>query len=143
MPFKAPFADDVAACPPFADAGEPWACARVVCAGEFCDENLELMLDIHEFLRDNGFASDCARLPGFSELPRLSSGGRFTGPFCAGGVATGGGEGGEISWTAGAGDGCSSWGVVGGVKGVPSQAEWFVGASLEAAGEVGACGRWW
>lgn len=94
MPFRAPFA--VGGC---AGAGEPWAWACVVWAGEFCDENLELMLDIQEFLRDVGLESE-EKLGVFSALPRLSNGGRLVGVFCMGGFAVGDGE---VS------EGCGGW----------------------------------
>jgi hypothetical protein len=73
----------------------------VVAAGEFCDENLELMLEIHEFLREPGLESGGVTLPGcFSELERPSSVGRFAGIFCAGvGVLGGAEDGVDDSWT--------------------------------------------
>jgi hypothetical protein len=81
MPFSAPLADGVAPLAPFVAAGDPWACACVVCAGGFCDENLELMLDIHELRRKVLLWSGGVKLPAFSTLPRLSSAGRLVGIF--------------------------------------------------------------
>lgn len=82
MPFNAPLADDVEFVAPLAIAGDPWACASVVCAGEFCDENLELMLVIHEFRRELVLESGgVLPLASFSVLPRLSNVGRFKGIF--------------------------------------------------------------
>jgi hypothetical protein len=97
---------------PLVGAGEPWACACVVWAGEFCDENLELKLDIHEFLRDGDLNSGGVTLPGLSGAARPSMFGRFVGIFCAdvGGVVADDGK--EDCWTAGAGSGVlrSAWG---------------------------------
>jgi hypothetical protein len=54
------------------------------------------MLDIHEFLLELVFVSDCGViLPTFSELARPSSGGLLKDVFRSGGVATGVGG----SWT--------------------------------------------
>jgi hypothetical protein len=81
MPLSAPLADGVDPFAPLAAAGDPWACACVVWAGGFCDENLELMLLIQELRRKLLFESGGVRLPGFSVLPRLSSAGRLVGIF--------------------------------------------------------------
>jgi hypothetical protein len=82
MPLRAPLADGEAPFAPLvAAAGDPWACVCVVCAGGFCDENLELMLLIHELRREGLFESGGVTLPGLSVLPRLSSAGRFEGIF--------------------------------------------------------------
>lgn len=134
-------------------AGDPWACAWVVWAGEFCDENLELMLDIHEFRRELPFASGGVRPPllFFSELPRLSNAGRFVGIFWGGVVAVEGGGGDVGVCTAGAGVGvgegdggglascCSSWR---GLAGRPPCDDVLGGASLVRPGDEGACWRW-
>ena len=77
MPFSAPLADGDVFVVPLAAAGEPWAWACVVCAGEFCDENLELMLFIHELRRELFLESGgVVPLPFLSVLTRLSSAGR-------------------------------------------------------------------
>ena len=92
---------------PLVGAGDPWACASVVWAGEFCEENLELMLEIHEFLREREMESGGVTLPGLSEATRPSRLGRLLGIFCAdvGGVGVRDGK--EGCWTAGAGGACS------------------------------------
>ena len=85
----------------------------MTCPGEFCDENLELMLEIHEFLREPALESGGVTLPGFSAVERLSRFGRFAGIFCTDDGAAEAGEGkgegidagAEGCWTAGAGSG--------------------------------------
>lgn len=104
MPFKTPLADDVFPFAPLWLAGEPWACACVVWAGGFWEENLELMLDIQEFLLELVFESGGVILPGLSELPRLNNAGRLRGIFCGAVGVDGGGEGeGGFSVTTGPG----------------------------------------
>jgi hypothetical protein len=101
MPFRAPLAEGAVLVAPLAAAGDPWAWVCVVCAGEFCDENFELMLFIHELRRELFFDSGgVVPLTFLSVLPRLSSAGRFGGIFWGGvaldGVApAGGGRGGD------------------------------------------------
>lgn len=124
MPFRAPFADGDELAAPCNAACDPWAWVCVVCAGEFCEENLELKLVIHDprrevFLESGGVVP----FRFFSELFRLSSAGRFNGVFwgavvvavavAAGAAAGGGGRGGDAGLlAAGFGSGvccCSSW----------------------------------
>jgi hypothetical protein len=145
MPFRAPFAEGEVLAAPEATAGEPWAWACVVCAGEFCDENLELMLFIHELRREPFLDSGgVVPLPFLSALPRLSSAGRFGGIFWGGvgpDAAAGGGRGGDAglvvagvgSWTC-----CSSWR---GRVGSPPCDDVLGGASLLRPGDDGACWR--
>jgi len=145
MPFRAPLAEGDALAVPLAAAGEPWAWVCVVAAGEFCDENLELMLFIHELRRELFFASGgVVPLPFLSVLPRPSSAGRF-GIFCGGvgpAAAAGGGRGGDAGLV-GAGVGslfcCSSWR---GLAGRPPCDDVLGGASLVRPGDEGACWRW-
>lgn len=80
IPFRAPFADAVVLFVPLVGADEPWACACVVCAGEFCDENLELMLVIQELRREFVLPSGGV-LPVLSVLLRPSKTGRLLGIF--------------------------------------------------------------
>ena len=105
MPFNAPFADGECGAP-FAVAGDPCACVCVVCAGGFCDENLELILDIHELRRELPLASGGV-VPLLGSLPRLSIAGRlgaiFWGAEVAEDAGAGTGAGGEAGrWTGGA-----------------------------------------
>lgn len=156
MPLSAPFADGVVPFAPLVGAGDPWAWARVVWAGGFCEPNFELMLFIHELRRDGLFESGGVVPPfSFSVLPRLSSVGRF-GTFCGGVVAAFCGScGGDCDAgfsTAGAGANvvlsarpllgveCSSWC---GLDGRPPCEDVLGGASRVSPGEDGACGRWW
>ena len=151
MPFRAPFAEGEGLAAPWETAGDPWAWVWVVCAGEFCDENFELMLFIHELRRELFFTSGgVVPLAFFSALPRLSSAGRFGGIFWGGvAVVTGaaaavaeGGRGGDAGLLA-AGFGscvcCSSWRAL---AGIPPCDEVFGGASLVRPGDDGACWRW-
>jgi hypothetical protein len=139
-----------------AAAGDPWACVCVVWAGEFCDENLELRLFIHELRRELGLLSGGVVPVAFlSVLLRPSSAGRFGGTFwagvggavaVAGGVAAaavGGGRGGEAGlWAAGVGVGCGLRCSSGrGLVGSPPCDDVFGGASLVRPGEDGACWR--
>lgn len=143
MPLSAPLAEGEGGVAPFVAACDPWAWACVVCAGEFCDENLELILVIHEFRRELVLVSGgVVPLPPFSVLPRLSNAGRFglAGIFCGGVVAaTGAGRGGDAGLcTDGAGSVrcCSSgWAR----EGSPPCDEVFGGASLVRPGDDGAC----
>ena len=76
----------------------------VVCAGGFCDENLELILEIHELRRELPFGSGGV-VPLLGSLPRLSIAGRLAAIFCGAEVAEDAemGAGGEAGrWTAGA-----------------------------------------
>jgi len=77
----------------------------VVCAGEFCDENFELMLFIHEPRRDMPLPSEVVvPLTFLSLLPRLSSVGRLGGAiFWVGVVDVGAVAGPPLAGTAGAG----------------------------------------
>lgn len=118
----------------------------MVCAGEFCDENFELMLFIHELRRELFFESGgVVPLAFLSALPRLSSAGRFGGIFWGGvalDAAAGGGRGGDAGLAvAGVGSGicCSSWR---GLAGMPPCDDVFGGASLVRPGDEGACWRW-
>lgn len=150
MPFRAPLAEGEAL---LGDTCDPWAWAWVVCAGEFCEENLELMVFIHELRRDVSLESGgVVPLTFFSELPRLSSVGRFGGTLMggvavigdvgAGAGATGDGRGGDAGLLV-AGVGfwicCSSWR---GRAGIPPWDEVLGGASLLRPGDDGACWRW-
>ena len=145
IPFKAPLADVAFPCEPFAAAGDPCACVCVVCASGFCDENLELILDIHELRRELVLESGGVVPPFFMSLPRLSIVGRFEGIFWGMLVAAveteAGGDAGR--WTAGAiagsgAVGCSWLGRVG----RPPWDDVFGGASLLKPGDEGACWRW-
>ncbi len=90
MPFNAPLAEGLEFGTPVPVAGDPWACACVVWAGAFWDENFELMLVIQEFRREPFFESaGGARPPFFSALPRLSNAGRLGVVFCGGGGVVG------------------------------------------------------
>lgn len=103
MPFNAPFAEGEFGAP-FAVAGDPCACVCVVCAGGFCEENLELILDIHELRRELPFGSGGV-VPLLGSLPRLSIAGRLGAIFWGAEVAedAGTGAGGEADrWTGGA-----------------------------------------
>lgn len=85
-------AEGVVCAAPLGAAGDPWACVCVVCAGEFCDENFELMLFIHEPRRDMPLPSGAAvPLTFLSLLPRLSSVGRLGGAIFWVGVVNVGG----------------------------------------------------
>jgi hypothetical protein len=87
MPLSAPLAEGVVPLVPLLGAGDPWACARVVWAGGFCELNFELMLFIHELRREGLLESGGVVPPfSFSVLLRLSSVGRL-GTFCGGVVA--------------------------------------------------------
>jgi hypothetical protein len=149
MPFSAPLADCAAPFAPFVAAGEPWACALVVCAGGFCDENLELMLDIHELRRRTLFWSGGVKLPDFSTLPRLSSVGRFVGIFCGGVVGAPEGccatsfcaLGAEVGAVVGSWR-CLSAVLLRGREGRPPCEDVLGGASRVRPGEDGACWRW-
>jgi hypothetical protein len=89
-----------------AAAGDPWAWVCVVCAGEFCDENFELMLFIHELRRELFFESGgVVPTALLSLLARLSNAGRFGGIFRGGvapgaAAAAGGGRGGDAGLVA-------------------------------------------
>jgi hypothetical protein len=151
MPFSAPLADGADAPVPFAVAGDPCAWVCVVCAGGFCDENLELMLEIHELRRDEAFESGGVVLTIFSALPRLRIAGRLVGVFWGvepGGDATRGGDGevdlrmgiafvGSVSCGLG-GLGCSD----GGLAGRPPWDDVLGGVSRVRPGDEGACWRW-
>jgi hypothetical protein len=134
---------------PLAAAGDPWAWVCVVCAGGFCDENLELMLEIHELRREPVLESGGV-VPFFASLPRLSIVGRLgVGIFWGVEVAlfAGAGAGGETGlWTAGACAGSvavgSAW-FCGGPVGRPPWDDVLGGASLVKPGDEGACVRWW
>ena len=117
----------------------------VVCAGGFCDENLELILEIHELRRELPFGSGGV-VPLLGSLPRLSIAGRLGAIFCGAEVAddAGTGAGGEAArWTIGA----LPWlGVVVGwpsSEGSPPWEDVLGGASLVSPGDDGACVRWW
>lgn len=124
IPFRAPLADGVVLLAPLVGAGDPCACACVVWAGEFCDENFELILVIHELRRELLFPSGGV-VPDLSVLLRLSRAGRFGGAFkgkdgvaiavavtaSAGGVRGSGGD--DAGWlgrgVVGMGAGAGSW----------------------------------
>lgn len=144
MPLSAPFAEGAVLAAPLLVAGDPCACVCVVWAGEFCEENLELMLLIHEFRRELALESGgVVPLPIFSVLPRLSSVGRFAGIFWEGvGAVEGVGRGGGAScWAGGAGSGtwCSSGRCL---MGSPPCDDVLGAASLARPGDDGACWRW-
>lgn len=151
MPFRAPLAEGAVLARPWAGAGEPWACAWVVAAGEFCDENLELMLLIQELRRE--LALDSGGVAPFALLslllPRPSSAGRLGGAFIGGVVVVavevvvvGKGRGGEAGcWTDGGGSGCCCSCCCGFAGGLPCD-DILGGASLARPGEAGACWRW-
>ena len=151
MPLSAPLADGPFACAPLEAAGDPWAWACVVCAGGFCDENFELMLDIHELRRELVLESGGVVPPFFASLPRPSIMGRFGGILCgvdvavvAGAGAGAGGEAGRCTAGAAAGPGAagSPW-LDGGLVGSPPWDDVLGGASLVRPGDDGACVRWW
>lgn len=148
IPLRAPLADGALACIPFAGPGDPCAWACVVCAGGFCNENLELMLDIHELRRELALESGGVVPPLFVSLPRLSIVGRFGGIFWGADVAfvVGVGAGGEAGR-------CTAGAVAGsvamdcpwfdcGLAGRPPWDDVFGGASLARPGDDGACVRW-
>jgi len=133
---------------PFAGAGEPWAWVCVVWAGGFCDENLELILDIHDVLRILPLESGGVKLPGLSALPRPSSVGRLGGIFWGGVVGLGCEFCAAGFWGAGTVEDAGASLVVGtaswwGWAGRPPCDDVFGGASLVRPGEEGACWRWW
>lgn len=138
---------------PFAAAGDPWAWVCVVCAGGFWDENLELMLEIHELRREPDLESGGV-VPFFVSLPRLSIVGRLgAGIFWGVEVAwfaragASAGAGGETGfWTIGACAGSVAAGsarVCCGPVGRPPWDDVLGGASLVRPGDEGACVRWW
>jgi hypothetical protein len=147
MPFRAPLAEGALLVAPLAAAGDPCAWVCVVCAGEFCDENLELMLFIHEFRREPVLTSGgVVPLAFFSVLPRPSNTGRFGAIFCGGVVvavaaAATGGRGGDAGRVA-AGVGCWICSSARGLVGMPPCDDVFGGASLVRPGDEGACWRW-
>lgn len=147
MPFRAPLAEGVVLFAPLVGAGEPWACACVVCAGEFWDENLELILVIHEFRRELVLPSGGV-VPDLSLLLRPSRAGRFGGVF-RGGVAVAGSTAGARE---GGDEGCCGCGGVAswccwpfwfGRDGRPPCDDVLGGASRVRPGDEGACWRWW
>lgn len=152
---RAPFAEGVPPWAAFGAAGEPWAWVCVVCAGGFCDENLELILEIHELRRELGLKSGGVVPPFFASLPRLSIVGRLGGIFwgadgvlfTGAGAGAGAGTGGETGLCAadsfaGSGTAAPPW-LDGGPVGRPPWDDVLGGASLVRPGDEGACVRWW
>jgi len=83
-PFVVRPVDEVGAGERTALPGDAGPCEMDGCAGELCaEENLELILDIHEFLLKADFASDCDEVATFSDDPRLSNAGLLSGAFVA------------------------------------------------------------
>lgn len=142
MPWSAPLAEGDVPSVPFVLAGDPCACACDVWAGGFCEENLELILEIHEPLRSPPFESGGVRLPFcFSELLRLSKAGRFAGIFWGGVVAAEGGGGGEAAFFGGVSGLAICASSTRGLVGSPPCDDVLGGGSLARAGDEGACWR--